>query len=134
MIEQSTLKTKEEFTCSKCNFLHSLPDSIAMIMPVSYLDNKDLKLFKRLYEGQDVTKMLDHERQVLEWFWKYSKFGWMGWLSESTPPPKELELPLEQTIELPKCPSFKGRFTGGHRERRKQEVTNKQSQQQLTLI
>ena len=78
----------------KEQLLRDLPESIALIIPISELKSRDQKLMHKLFEDQDVVKMLDHERDILEWFMKCSLFGYMAGIKGSG----ELSEPKQLTI------------------------------------
>jgi len=78
----------------KEQLLRDLPESIALIIPISELKSRDQKLMHKLFESQDVVKMLDHERDILEWFMKCSFHGYMAGISGSG----ELSEPKQLTI------------------------------------
>ena len=78
----------------KEQLLRDLPESIALIIPISELKSRDQKLMHKLFESKDVVKMLDHERDVLEWFMKCSLFGYMAGIKGSG----ELSEPKQLTI------------------------------------
>jgi len=67
----------------KEQLLRDLPESIALIIPISELKSRDQKLMHKLFESQDVVKMLDHERDILEWFMKCSFHGYMAGIKGS---------------------------------------------------
>ena len=79
---------------NKEQLLRDLPESIALIIPISELKSRDQKLMHKLFESKDVVKMLDHERDVLEWFMKCSLFGYMAGIKGSG----ELSEPKQLTI------------------------------------
>ena len=78
----------------KEQLLRDLPESIALIIPISELKSRDKKLMHKLFESQDVVKMIDHERDILQWFFKCSLFGYMAGIKGSG----ELSEPKQLTI------------------------------------
>ena len=78
----------------KEQLLRDLPESIALIIPISELKSRDQKLMHKLFESQDVVKMIDHERDILQWFFKCSLFGYMAGIKGSG----ELSEPKQLTI------------------------------------
>lgn len=68
---------------NKEQLLRDLPESIALIIPTSELNSRDQKLMHKLFTSQDVVKMIDHERDILNWFNKCSLFGYMASISGS---------------------------------------------------
>ena len=81
-------------TMDKEQILKELPESIALIIPTKELKSRDQKLMHKLFESQDVVKMLDHERDILEWFMKCSFHGYMAGISGSDSKPERKQLTL----------------------------------------